>query len=394
MTRVLPTELTGGQKQVVQLSTEEVAAARQAAAAVRSDLRFEHLARPDDEVWRFADECMCDRSADHVPGFVERHAREPQNATCYLPVEFLKVQDETELAGIRLLPTRDPRIPRPRVPWFSLDAPVGCVAAIAVRGTDYGQMAERARIAASHELRLLRSTLPSHQQHGDERQLRFRLGPAYAFDDQLAGWDRGPADAYEMNLGGDLSTVLVDPIMALPAEPGTDIERKALVALRWMERACMTGDTLAALLYRLFALEALLGRKSERLKAHGLAFRQMVLGHAVIGSFGHPTTTLLIYDKIRSGAVHGEDVPGVSSAIANGVEREVRRTVGQYLTFAQQHSLVKRSRLLSLLDNHPARSELIAWLREYGGVPWEPYLDELTTPGDDAGQEESDTAGT
>jgi hypothetical protein len=394
MTRVLPAELTGGQRQVVQLSAEEVAAARQAVAAVRADLRFEHLAHPDDGVWRFADESMSDRSADHVPAFVERHAREPQEATCYLPVEFLKVGDETELAGTRLLPVSDPQIPRPSAPWFSLEAPVGCVAAIAVRGTDYGRMAERARTAASHALRVLRPTLPNHKQYGDERQLRFRLGPAYAFDDQLAGWDRGPDDAYEMNLGRDLSHVLADPMMALPAEPGTDIERKALVALRWMERAYMTGDALVALLYRFFALEALLGRKSERLKAHGLAFRQMVLGHAVTGSFGRPTTTLLIYDQIRSGAVHGEDVPGVSSAITHDVEREIRRTLDQYLTFARQHSLVKRSRLLNMLDNHPARNDLIAWLREYGGDAWEPYLDDLSQPDDVASQEESDTAGT
>jgi hypothetical protein len=87
----------------------------------------------------------------------------------------------------------------------------------------------------------------------------------------------------------------------------SDIERKALVAVRWLDRAFLTGDELVALLYRFFALEALLGRKSEGLKAHGLALRQMVLAHAVTGSFPNPNATLLLYDKIRSGAVHGEE---------------------------------------------------------------------------------------
>ncbi len=168
--------------------------------------------------------------------------------------------------------------------------------------------------------------------------------------------------------------------MALPAEPRTDIERKALVAARWMEQAFLAGDELVALLYRFFALEALLGRKSEGLKAHGLAFRQMVLGHAVTGSFGHPNATLLLYDKIRSGAVHGEEVPGVSTAILNNVERGVLETLGQYLTFARDRGLSKRSRLLDALDNHPDRQELIVWLREYGGQDWSKYLDSMEWP--------------
>jgi hypothetical protein len=89
-------------------------------------------------------------------------------------------------------------------------------------------------------------------------------------------------------LGDDLDKVSENPVMALPAAPRTDIERKALVAVRWLERAFLTGDELVALLYRFFALEALLGRKSEGLKAHGLALRQMVLAHAVTGFFPHP----------------------------------------------------------------------------------------------------------
>ena len=95
------------------------------------------------------------------------------------------------------------------------------------------------------------------------------------------------------------------------------------------------------------------------------------------GSFGHPNATLLLYDQIRSGAVHGEDVPAVSSSIAHNVERGVRNTLSQYLTIARQHGLSKRCRLLDLLDHHPARSGLIAWLREYGGLDWDSYLDDL-----------------
>jgi hypothetical protein len=211
-------------------------------------------------------------------------------------------------------------------------------------------------------------------------QLRFGLATGYAFDAKLTGWKQPDDIAYGLTLSDDLGKVLENPVMALPAAPRTDIERKALVAVRWLDRAFLTGDELVALLYRFFALEALLGRKSEGLKAHGLALRQMVLAHAVTGSFPNPNATLLLYDKIRSGAVHGEEVPEVSTAIVHNVESGVRQTLGQYLTLAKDRGLSRRSRLLDVLDNHPDRGDLIAWLREYGGEPWTKYLDSLEWP--------------
>ena len=140
-------------------------------------------------------------------------------------------------------------------------------------------MAERARAQISHRLRALRVALRESPGIHD-KQLRFRIGPGYAFDEQLTGWDRGEDAVYELTLAGDSGLIADNPVMELAAEPGTDIERKALVALRWIDRAYLTEDQLVAVLYRFFALEALLGRKSEGLKAHGLAFRQMVLSHA------------------------------------------------------------------------------------------------------------------
>jgi hypothetical protein len=70
-----------------------------------------------------------------------------------------------------------------------------------------------------------------------------------------------------------LDVVAKQPVAAMPLEPSTDIDRKAGMALRWMEAASLSGDPLTALLFLFFALEALLGDKSEGLKAHGLARR-------------------------------------------------------------------------------------------------------------------------
>ncbi len=79
---------------------------------------------------------------------------------CYLPIEYLSVETETKVFGVRLLPLSDTRIP-PADTWFRLEHPVACVAAVEVRGTDE-RMVERSRAQAAHALRLLRVTLREH----------------------------------------------------------------------------------------------------------------------------------------------------------------------------------------------------------------------------------------
>lgn len=317
---------------------------------------------------------------DHVRAFIERHQKEPIDAVCYMPIEYLNVKTEVEALGIRLLSTEDPRIPpsRPQ-PMFNLEKPVGSVAAADARGTDYGRMAERAKVVASHALRVLRVTL--RETHGiHDRQLRFRLATGYAFDDRLSGFSRRDDIAYQLTLGADLSLELSQPVADLSSQPRNDIERKALLALGWLDKAFLTGDELEGLLYRFFALEALLGDKAEGLKAHSLAFREMMLSHITTGGIRHPSVTWFLYDKVRSGAVHGAEVPELSWRVTSGVEWSVRDVLNQYLSLAKKHGLTKRSQLLRLLDEHPDRPELITWLHEYGGPQWDKYLARLKWP--------------
>jgi len=357
------------------LEADQVKALKSAIGAVLADLRFEHLDHADDDVWHFVAEAALD-TRDHVPAFVESHQREPINAACYIPVEFLTVNKENEVLGILLLPVNDTRIPpsKPK-PAFNLEKPVGCVAAVNTRGTDYGRMAERAKIEASHALRVLRVGLREYP-----GILRFRIGTGYAFDDRIAGRKQRDDIAYDLTLSDDLSLALSGPVSDLPSQPRNDIERKALLALRWLDKAFLTGDEVEALLYRFFALEALLGDKSEGLKAHGLAFREMMLSHLTTGGFRHPSVTWFLYDKIRSGAVHGEEVPELDWQVTSGVEWSVRDVLNQYLSLAKQRKLTKRGKLLKLLDEHPDRGALISWLRRNAGPEWGKYLDRLEWP--------------
>ncbi|HEX5406597.1 MAG TPA: hypothetical protein VFX16_30360 [Pseudonocardiaceae bacterium] len=380
MTRRLPADLAGEVTQHLGLLADEVDAMRDAVAALLADLRFEHLRDPEARVWRFAAAAWLEPTTDHLRSFVAEHEQTPLNSVCYLPVEFLKVNAELEVLGIRLLPVDDLRIP-PAGGWFSLASPVGCVAAVETGGTSPGRMAERARQQAVHSLRALRIALREDRGVHD-RQLRFRLSTTYAFDKHLSGWSERDDDADDLTLGGDGIKVIHDqPIARMPLHPTTDIGKKADLALRWMERAWLAGDPLVALLYLFFALEGLLGDKSEGLKAHGLAFRQTMLSYVATGGFGHPNEIWFLYDQVRSSAVHGEIAPEISSDVVRSFAGNVRATLNNYLNVAGQHGLTKRGRLLAVLDYHADRSQLVAWLRTHGGPIWTTYLDRLEGAG-------------
>ena len=325
---------------------------------------------------RFMAEGWAARSADHVPLFVASHSREVRHATCYIPVEFLSVTSVMELPGVRLLPVDDPQIPPP-APWFVLEKPTGCVATV-VEGSSFARMADRARDRVNH---LLRVTRIAQSAHVPDFQLRFRIGIGYAFDDRLHGWDRRDDEAYELMLTGqDVTELLSHPAMTIPISGCSDVEEKAALAMGWMERACLTGDNLLAMLYRFFALEALLGDKSGGPKANGLAFREMMLSHVIEGGFRHPNATFFYYDQIRSVAVHGGQAPDVPRKVAAQFEWAVRDALGNYLALARQHGFSKRGKLLKFLDEHPDKPKLLAWIRDYGGLDWNKFLEKNEIP--------------
>jgi len=379
----LPADLASDGTRTLCFLRDEVEAADRATAALLGDVRFEHLDRAEDQVRRFMAECWADRSADHVPLFVASRSAEVRNATCYIPVEFLGVTSVAEFPGVRLLPVDDPQVPPP-TPWFVLEKPTGCVAAVEVEGSSFARMADRARDRVNHLLRAVRIAQSAHVQ---DFQLRFRIGIGYAFDDRLRGWNRRDDEAYELRLTEQIAKGLLShPAMSVPVSERSDIEEKAALAMGWMERACLTGDNLIAMLYRFFALEALLGDKSEGLKAHGLAFREMMLSHAIGGGFRHPNATFFYYDQIRSVAVHGGQAPDVPPKVAAQFEWAARDALGNYLALARQQGFSRRGKLLNFLDQHPDKPKLLAWIRDHGGPGWNRFLEENEMPADSADQ--------
>lgn len=363
-----------------------------AEGAIAADERFEHLDPAADLIREFAAACLADRRADHVEAFMERHGRDASEQVCYFGVERLRVDQAAEVAGVRLLPLDHPDIPDVN-PLFKLDQSIASVAAVPVTGTNKVLMAARARRLAGHALRVLRIALRQEDRGLHPRQLRFRLATSHAFADGAGGWQIHDDVALPAGLPTELMTaVLATPVAGLP--PGAakkSIEEKALLAVEWLERAVFTPDPLVATLFRFFALEALLGDASDKLKNGPLALRQMTLGEIANGYFFDPDDTFLQYDQIRSHAVHGEITPTVTAEQAAEFAWAVRDTLDQYLTVAGRHGFTKRRQLLNLLDNYPKRDELITWIRERGSPEWNNYLDSITAS-QDAGDQTAGTA--
>jgi hypothetical protein len=149
------------------------------------------------------------------------------------------------------------------------------------------------------------------------------------------------------------------------------VEGRANLALRWFERAQLETDAMTQLLYLFYALEALLGDRSGGEKATVLAVRratlEMVTGD---GSFSHPARAYLLYDKVRSAAVHGEEPPAIAEDDLIAFAWNVRRAINQFLQYARANQFMQRKQVTSALDGHEKRKELADWLLEQDPVLW------------------------
>lgn len=209
-------------------------------------------------------------------------------------------------------------------------------------------------------------------------QLRFRLGDHYAFESGLGGWEI-PSDAgWELELDHDLLQLAKrQPLWTAPLRPATKLERRVDRAMRWIEQAFVVGDELLELLFCFFALEALLGDKSEGLKAQSLAFRRALLGSVARGHFAHPNRVAFLYDKVRSAAVHGSEPPEVEPRMLAAFVWDTRLALVEYVDYAQANEFKRPGKLLKNLEGDPKRELLISGLREKDPKRWGAFLDEL-----------------
>lgn len=375
--RAVPPDLATDDCKTLFLNAEEARALDLTQSALLADQRFEYLEKTlDDLVWQFFCTATIAPSEGLVAGFVNEHARAIEVRTCYFPIEALSVSSRVEIFGVSLLPISDSEVP-PAELGFSLEPPVGSIAALPVEGTHFGRMTDRALPILRRALRVLRIALREHRSIPDE-QLRFRISDGYSFGKHLTGWQMRADAAWNLDLDQELLDFAASQsVRALAEDPTDGVRKQAQLALRWIEDAALTTDPLAELLFQFFALEALLGVKSEGLKAHGLAFRRAMLGAAAEDRFIHPGRAYWLYDAVRSVAVHGAEPPDLDADLVQRFGWDVRRALSQFLTLAEREDLSSRRMVLRYLERHPERSKLISWLTENGGAAWEPFLQEI-----------------
>jgi hypothetical protein len=355
----------------VSFSKSEADTLKMATEILGRDLRFEYLkdGQARDLIQRFAIRAFT-KDKQSVAQFVAEHAHEIKRLDCHMDIEHLAVATELEIANVRFVPPD--QAPAPRL--FNRPVGVQGVAVVACEGTNYSKMTERARETAAGGVRLLRAALREHN-FIPENQLRFKLGEHAWFDDSQAGWKRHPDDPFELELDAALAEfVESQSISSLPAVPSNDVERRLHRSLLWLDKAQLEMDPTTRLLFGFFALETILGDRSEGKKALGIAYRRAMLGAAVSEHFTAPDRTFYLYESVRSAAVHGEGNLLVTEKEARIFLWDVRRAIREYATFALREGLTKRKQIRKALENHSDRPKMEELLLSENSKRWKRYL--------------------
>lgn len=378
----IPDDLAQPDAKTLLLGSQEAEVLRRTKVVIEGDLRFEHLggqiADPlQQKLIRFATLCAIDPDRDQVSVFVAENEQTPEERICFLGVEFLKTKEPFDLFGLRWLPTDHDDIPD-STSWFSVEPPVGAVIAVPVSGTHLVLMKDRAAAVANRGLRVLRVALRENP-HLNQLQFRFRLSESYSFGGHLAGWQTSTDARWELTLDSELlEMVSAQTVTELAHKPRNDLKRHAARAMSWIEDSMIEGDPLKSLLFLFFALEAMLGDRSEGLKAHGLAYRRALLSVATRENFADPNRAYLLYDEVRSAAVHGEEPPRTSEKNQLAFMWDIRLALGEYLELAAREGFKTRRRLLRYLREHPDSQRLNDWLMEVDEATWAKFFSEDT----------------
>jgi hypothetical protein len=232
-------------------------------------------------------------------------------------------------------------------------------------------MVSRARAKVEDAMAKLR--INAAGQGALDSQLRFHLDGHWTWaEGGIHGWWRAPQQLVNLEVGPVLlEPDRAHPVTRLPYPARTEAQKQARFALMWLERAAQADEPLLRTVLPLFALEALIGDRSERLKAKSLVFYRIMLGAIVSGWWTSPNALHTFYAKIRSYAVHGS-IPAqeASEADIRFLHSDARSALREYLTLCEQEGFTKRSKLLSWLTAHELAPEITAWLAEHDPAIW------------------------
>jgi hypothetical protein len=375
MYRQVPGDLARRDFRGMTLVGEQIGAFEVALERLTGDQRFEWLPPKeiDEVLWHLACQAKAKPAESGLAeAFIDEYANEPISQTCFFSIEGLEVEAEVELFGIRFLPSTAITMPETVAAFSDLVRDlVECVAAVEVCGTSDVRMATRGRQAVDHALRVLRFALRAPMTLVDEA-LWFKVGRVWWTEGGGHQWQMPKRPPRPVLLRRDLiEKATPQPVADLPASGGSTIDDHARIALGWFERSQMDDDPLPKMLYLFFALEAIVGDRSESLKGEKLALRRAILSHLTTGKFSHPARAYVLYEEVRNKAVHGSKltVPVTEDEVRN-FSYDVRAGINEFLELARTRGFSKRGELRDALDHDQAHDQLAARLYDENPELW------------------------
>jgi len=249
------------------------------------------------------------------------------------------------------------------------DEATGCVAQVAVTGTDPHRATERGRERVRHTLAVLRVSFANAERGFHPNQLRFRLGQMYIID-QGHGFSLQKDAAFPITFDKPMKDALPNlEIIPIPFDGKTDIQKRLALAVSWIAAAHMDASPIHRVGFLFTALEAMLDDQSEGLKAPALVFYRTALGHAVKGMFPDPYRLYYLYDQVRSYATHGEATE-VTDDDVSYLDWNIRETMFELVSFCNERNLTKRSQVRRELLKDGVDELTLDFLRSNGPHDW------------------------
>lgn len=341
---------------------------RQLVSALLEDEHYEHLGdTADAAVWDFVCDCAINRSTDHVRGFIQAHRRELTTYVIQFAVDHLGTTVPQTVDGVEFLALPDENTDDGK--HLRRDNATGCVAQVAVTGTDPHRATERGRERVRHTLAVLRVSFANAERGFHANQLRFRLGQMYIID-QGHGFSRHKDAAFPITFDRPMKEALPNlAVISIPFDGKTDIQKRLALAVSWLDAAHMDASPIHRVGFLFTALEAMLGDQSEGLKAPALVFYRTALGHAVKGMFPDPYRLYFLYEQVRSYATHGEAAE-VTDDDVSYLDWNIRETMFELVAFCAERNLTKRSQVRRELLKDGVDQLTLDFLQSNGPREW------------------------
>ena len=306
---------------------------------------------------KFADEYVINPNINLIDEFVRKHYRQPVKYKVVIGIEKLQVARSIKLNNITLYPLKSVKTKYPQCEQI---VEASSVALLDMVGTRFRDIKKRSVLIIEHELRMLRIMLRKTIAIND-KQLRFRVGRESVVINFGFGVSQHKDVGYNLKLNHKLLKDALDEsfsakdvnynLLKLHFERKNKLNSNACLRAYWLEQAQKSVDEKMTILYYIFSLETILGKKDEKDKGSKLAFRYTLLSHIVSGSLFNYSAIPYFY-QIRSDIVHGEQVRAISNDAIKTLKYIARDALSQYLCLARDNKFKTPREIIEYIDNH------------------------------------------